>query len=247
MRKRTGVLDVLNHFPDARFFLVGDSGEQDLELYAEIARDRPDQILGIFIRDASGGPGESSVRPLDDPIGRDAWQAAFELDTPSSASSVSTRERLSGASGRRSGRSTPSRSTSDAMPPAVPNKPSRSYSGAEMMSLTSTSSAESGRYDYFSSAAPTHPSITEELQGVPPMTLVPDAGGGDERAWPPPGFSTPKPPAPGAEEKKRIELQIRLWRSRLEVPTRVPIRIFREPEDCVEVNEILDRLQVRGR
>ncbi|KAI0794117.1 hypothetical protein C8Q74DRAFT_1193864 [Fomes fomentarius] len=252
MRKRTGVLDVLNHFPDARFFLVGDSGEQDLELYAEIARDRPDQILGIFIRDASGGPGESSVCPLDDPIGRDAWQfAAFELDTPSSASSMSTmRERLSEASGRRSGRSTPSRSMSDAMPPAVPNKPSRSYSGSEMRPLTSTSSAESGRYDYFSSAAPTHPSITEELQGVPPMALIRDASGRDERPWPPPGFSNPKPPALGSqreEEKKRAELQVRLWRVRLEVPTRVPIRIFREPEDCVEVNEILDRLQVRGR
>ena len=50
VRKRSAVVDVLNHFPDARFFLVGDSGEQDLELYAEVARERPDQILGIFIR-----------------------------------------------------------------------------------------------------------------------------------------------------------------------------------------------------
>ena len=52
MRKRAGVLDVLNHFPDARFFLVGDSGEQDLELYAEVARARADQVLAIFVRDA---------------------------------------------------------------------------------------------------------------------------------------------------------------------------------------------------
>jgi len=28
---------VLDSFPDSKFFLIGDSGEQDLELYAEYA------------------------------------------------------------------------------------------------------------------------------------------------------------------------------------------------------------------
>ena len=47
--------------------LIGDSGEQDLELYAAVARDRPEQILGIFIRDVNtyedGGGG------IEDPTG----------------------------------------------------------------------------------------------------------------------------------------------------------------------------------
>jgi len=34
-RKRAGVVDILDSFPESRFFLIGDSGEQDLELYAE--------------------------------------------------------------------------------------------------------------------------------------------------------------------------------------------------------------------
>jgi len=34
-RKRAGVVDVLDSFPDSQFFLIGDTGEQDLELYAE--------------------------------------------------------------------------------------------------------------------------------------------------------------------------------------------------------------------
>jgi len=34
-RKRCGIVDVLDSFPDSKFFLIGDSGEQDLELYAE--------------------------------------------------------------------------------------------------------------------------------------------------------------------------------------------------------------------
>jgi phosphatidate phosphatase APP1 len=32
LRKRANVEDVLNHFPRSRFILVGDSGEQDLEV-----------------------------------------------------------------------------------------------------------------------------------------------------------------------------------------------------------------------
>ena len=36
-RKRAGIVDILDSFPDSRFFLIGDSGEQDLELYAEYA------------------------------------------------------------------------------------------------------------------------------------------------------------------------------------------------------------------
>ncbi|KAF8884046.1 hypothetical protein CPB84DRAFT_1789448 [Gymnopilus junonius] len=70
-RKRAGVVDVLDAFPESKFFLIGDSGEQDMELYADIARERPNQILAIFVRDANaftyGGP-----EPLEDPTG---WKA----------------------------------------------------------------------------------------------------------------------------------------------------------------------------
>jgi len=66
-RKRDGVLEVLSSFPHSRFILIGDSGEQDLELYASVARDHPDQILCIFIRDVNtyedGGGG------IEDPTG----------------------------------------------------------------------------------------------------------------------------------------------------------------------------------
>lgn len=34
-RKRAGVVDVLDSFPESRFILIGDTGEQDMELYAE--------------------------------------------------------------------------------------------------------------------------------------------------------------------------------------------------------------------
>lgn len=34
-RKRAGVVEILDSFPYSKFILIGDSGEQDLELYAE--------------------------------------------------------------------------------------------------------------------------------------------------------------------------------------------------------------------
>ena len=54
-RKRAGVIDVLDNFIESQFFLVGDTGEKDLELYVDLARERPGQILGIFIRDVTSG------------------------------------------------------------------------------------------------------------------------------------------------------------------------------------------------
>ncbi|KZV92397.1 hypothetical protein EXIGLDRAFT_614489, partial [Exidia glandulosa HHB12029] len=53
VRKRQGVLEVLDAFLDAQFILVGDTGEQDMELYASLARDRPFQILAVFVRDVT--------------------------------------------------------------------------------------------------------------------------------------------------------------------------------------------------
>ena len=262
MRKRSAVVDVLNHFPDARFFLVGDSGEQDLELYAEIARERPEQILAIFIRDASVR-GDSPVRPLDDPTGAEAyrWSMDAELATPGSAP-AQTGGRFSQAM-RRANSKLPSRSMSqsdavpDLPPPPVPRKATRSYSGVDAASRSSSNSSGSSS-DYFTSASRSHATITEEPHEIPDMEM-------NDKPWPPPGFSKPPPgsqaerrenrwppqgqpstPLPDAE-KKMVDLQVRLWRARLDVPPHIPLRIFREPEECVEVNEILDRLQVRGR
>jgi Uncharacterized conserved protein (DUF2183) len=41
-------------FPQRRFVLIGDSGEQDPEIYAMLAREHPQQILAIWIRDVTG-------------------------------------------------------------------------------------------------------------------------------------------------------------------------------------------------
>lgn len=66
-RKRASVVEILTSFPHSCFILVGDSGEQDLELYASLVKDRPDQILAIFIRDVYAN--EDPSLTLDDPTG----------------------------------------------------------------------------------------------------------------------------------------------------------------------------------
>lgn len=68
-RKRQGVMDILNSFPESQFILVGDSGEQDMELYATVAMERPQQILAVFIRDARSPPDGEQLQRIEDPIG----------------------------------------------------------------------------------------------------------------------------------------------------------------------------------
>ncbi|CAG8586313.1 6104_t:CDS:2 [Paraglomus occultum] len=47
------IRELLKDFPQRKFILVGDSGELDPEIYTTIAREHPDRIVRIFIRDVS--------------------------------------------------------------------------------------------------------------------------------------------------------------------------------------------------
>ncbi|ORZ20920.1 hypothetical protein BCR41DRAFT_369521 [Lobosporangium transversale] len=48
--KRRAISEILTDFPDRKFILIGDSGEIDLEIYTELARNFQGQIFKIFIR-----------------------------------------------------------------------------------------------------------------------------------------------------------------------------------------------------
>ncbi|KAH9857256.1 hypothetical protein C2E23DRAFT_381428 [Lenzites betulinus] len=276
MRKRTGVLDVLNHFPDAHFILVGDSGEQDLELYAELARERPDQIAGVFIRDA--GTRGDDARPLEDPTGVQAFSAGLEAGLGYPGSAPPSAGGVRGAGRRLVGRygGGASRSMSDATPmPPTPTSASR----WSLRTLSGSDGGGSGApsptvdRDYFGQGARSHSPITEEPGASPEMGVglgTPMGGGENDDtpriSFPPLGFARAqdtgewrdttarwqpqqrsRPPSPVSDaEKRRMELQARVWRARLDVPPGIPIRVFREPEECVEVDGILDRLHVRA-
>ncbi|KAK8076048.1 putative actin cytoskeleton organization and biogenesis [Apiospora phragmitis] len=52
-RKKGTLEEILNDFPDRKFLLVGDSGEADLEVYADVAEAYHGRIIGVFIRDVT--------------------------------------------------------------------------------------------------------------------------------------------------------------------------------------------------
>ena len=50
--------------PQLPFVLIGDSGQQDPEIYAQIVRENPGRIKAIYIRDVSGDKRDESVQTL---------------------------------------------------------------------------------------------------------------------------------------------------------------------------------------
>ncbi|CCH41068.1 Actin patch protein 1 [Wickerhamomyces ciferrii] len=49
-RKKAPLERIISHFSNRKFFLIGDTSEQDLEAYVDIARLYPDNIAGIYLR-----------------------------------------------------------------------------------------------------------------------------------------------------------------------------------------------------
>ncbi|KAJ6594203.1 hypothetical protein B0H19DRAFT_917133 [Mycena capillaripes] len=208
-RKRAGVHEILQAFPESRFFLIGDSGEQDLELYAEFAKERPDQVLAVFIRDVETG------EVLDDPTG---WKAV-------GASSLN-------------GEPWPRRSWSTA-------------SSASQQPSTPAYSLPPSHQDYF--VAPPTP-MTAEPDPIVDMTPQPRTPTSTQyRALPTSAASirsnntaaststTQSVQRMSEEERKRYELQLRVWRARTQMPGHIPLRIFRDPAECAEAEEVLKK------
>jgi phosphatidate phosphatase APP1 len=63
--KLRSIESIMKLYPERQFILIGDSGERDPEIYGDIARKYPGQILHIFIR---------SLEPAGD---EDRYQDAF--------------------------------------------------------------------------------------------------------------------------------------------------------------------------
>ncbi len=60
--KRRTIEQIMDDFPARRFVLVGDSGERDPEVYAAVARRRPEQVAGILIREVPAKASRAKVR-----------------------------------------------------------------------------------------------------------------------------------------------------------------------------------------
>lgn len=45
---------LMKTYPDLKFVLIGDSGQQDMEIYEDVIRESPDRIAACYIRDVTG-------------------------------------------------------------------------------------------------------------------------------------------------------------------------------------------------
>ncbi|CCF57857.1 hypothetical protein KAFR_0D02100 [Kazachstania africana CBS 2517] len=61
-RKLDTITNILEDFPQKKFILVGDSGEQDFEAYIGTALRYPDQIIGIYIRCCKNSMSDMGLR-----------------------------------------------------------------------------------------------------------------------------------------------------------------------------------------
>jgi phosphatidate phosphatase APP1 len=65
-RKHERIEEVLRLHPQLPFVLIGDSGEHDPQVYADIVRDHPGRILAVYIREVRLDPGDGRVEAVTD-------------------------------------------------------------------------------------------------------------------------------------------------------------------------------------
>ncbi|KAF8230808.1 hypothetical protein L208DRAFT_101824 [Tricholoma matsutake] len=275
-RKRRGVVDILDAFPESHFFLIGDSGQQDLELYADLAYERPHQIFAVLIRYAdnvsdpiddttgekeigaagtrsrpllSSGGGNMDGRPgltrtLSDMLGWGSSSPSTKspiLTTPLNVSpDMATKESTNGSTNY----FTPTRLTTEPdsttlpSPPlrASPFNPSQAFKTSpktsprsQTQSQTVVASARispkphSRGYTARSSSSPSSTSPVTSRSLSSPTFMMSLAGMSDA-------------------DRKRDALQKRVYKARRRMPKDVPLRVFRDPSECVEIKEMLRRV-----
>lgn len=62
---KTSMIDgIFDAFPHLKFILIGDSGQRDAAIYAQVARARPERIAAVFLRDVRPGKDNPDIVDL---------------------------------------------------------------------------------------------------------------------------------------------------------------------------------------
>ena len=95
--KLGAIQKILSTYPQLPFILIGDSGQEDPEIYHEIVHTHPDRILGIYIRDVSEEAGrKEAVQALAEEVKRDNAELVLVPDTVSAARHAAARGWIAG-------------------------------------------------------------------------------------------------------------------------------------------------------
>ncbi|MEM6517165.1 MAG: phosphatase domain-containing protein [Bacteroidota bacterium] len=49
-QKQKEIIDILNTYPESKFILIGDGGEHDADIYIDISKEFPNQVIAIYLR-----------------------------------------------------------------------------------------------------------------------------------------------------------------------------------------------------
>jgi phosphatidate phosphatase APP1 len=80
--KRTNIKRILETFPHLPFVLIGDSGEQDPEIYSEIVKEYSDRIRVIYIRSVNKNPSRiAAIDKLIEEVGQTGSQLVLTPDS----------------------------------------------------------------------------------------------------------------------------------------------------------------------
>jgi phosphatidate phosphatase APP1 len=80
--KKNTIEDILRTYPRMSFVLIGDSGEQDPELYAGVLRRHPGRIRAIYIRSVDPAPGRMrAIEQLAAEVARTGCQLVLAADS----------------------------------------------------------------------------------------------------------------------------------------------------------------------
>lgn len=73
--KRGAIEPILRAFPERRFILVGDNGERDPQIYGQLAREYPEQIVFVLIRNVTDEAADSQrFRVAFDQVPPERWR-----------------------------------------------------------------------------------------------------------------------------------------------------------------------------
>lgn len=85
LHKPKQIRNILNAYPGLNFILIGDSGQHDPEIYAEIIREFPGRILACYIRDVSVEERDLEVKKIAEGIFKDKVEMVLAENSYSAA------------------------------------------------------------------------------------------------------------------------------------------------------------------
>ncbi|PNY81403.1 App1 family protein [Deinococcus koreensis] len=81
-----GVIEtIFERYPALSFVLIGDSGEKDPEIYAEVVRKYPDRVLAVYIRDVTEAHRDAGVHELREQVRRAGVSMVLSPDSLNAA------------------------------------------------------------------------------------------------------------------------------------------------------------------